>query len=278
MSRATIKFPDAHACRVARAVQQVEGVEQVILFGSRARGDYGVDSDIDLLVVHAPDPDITAACRHAAERSMRDEYDDCVGVDIVPLAPDHFDFMQHGVNHVAAHAARDGITPMGHRYHPPSPPSEPGPSERHRREAMERTWHARSHLTALRGQFQLGPDFYDDPMEWDIRVGDHAQGALEHALKAVIAACGRRYDRTHELLDLLQAAQACVPGLTLRAHLKTLSAFAGGDIYGSPELDQDADHLWQDVQHDVSQLLQLCGQKAGYDPWTFTKADFQRGA
>ena len=37
---------DEHACRVA----QVDGVEQVILFGSRARGDHRSDSDLNLLV------------------------------------------------------------------------------------------------------------------------------------------------------------------------------------------------------------------------------------
>lgn|GEM_PF-6510803 len=43
---------DEHACRTAQVVVQVDGIEQVILFGSRARGDHRSDSDLDLLVVY----------------------------------------------------------------------------------------------------------------------------------------------------------------------------------------------------------------------------------
>ena len=42
-------------------------------------------------------------------------------VDVTVLDTAHFDFMQHGLNHVAAHAAREGVTPRGERYKPPKP-------------------------------------------------------------------------------------------------------------------------------------------------------------
>ena len=59
---------------------------------------------------------------------------------MVPLEPIHFDFMQHGINQIAAKAARDGITATGHRYKPPTDPVGSGRLEHHRREAMERAW------------------------------------------------------------------------------------------------------------------------------------------
>ena len=119
---------DAHACRVAQAVEQVEGVEQVILFGSRARGDFRPDSDLDLMVVYETtrtSSDVFLPCVKAARAATVAAYGRSVSVDITPLAADHFDFMQHGINHVAAYAARDGITPMGYRYRPPSEPGNP---------------------------------------------------------------------------------------------------------------------------------------------------------
>ncbi len=46
----TVKTPyDNRARQVALAVQQAAGIEQVLLFGYRARGDYGATSDIDLI-------------------------------------------------------------------------------------------------------------------------------------------------------------------------------------------------------------------------------------
>jgi uncharacterized protein len=38
---------------ITRRIREVSDPEQIILFGSRARGDFGPDSDIDILVVKA---------------------------------------------------------------------------------------------------------------------------------------------------------------------------------------------------------------------------------
>ena len=43
--------PDARALHVARALRDATDVECVILFGSRARGDWTDRSDIDLMII-----------------------------------------------------------------------------------------------------------------------------------------------------------------------------------------------------------------------------------
>ena len=271
---------DAHACRVAQVVEQVEGVEQVILFGSRARGDFRPESDLDLVVVYETTKtrsDVFLPCVQAARDATVDEYGHSVSVDITPLAADHFDFMQHGINHVAAHAAREGITPMGEFYRPPSEPGEPNLPEHRRRESMERAWHARSHLTTLMNVYRLGVDSYEDSLEWDKAIGEQAQRALEHALKAVIAAHGRRYPHEHKFEDLLGSARTCVAGLTLQSDLEVLSAFGGGTAYETPELDLDVDQLLENVRHDVTHLFAICAGKADFDPWKVTGPAFKRG-
>ena len=55
--------PDPHAVNIARAVQQAVHPDVVILHGSRARGDYRPDSDVDLLVVFSEDRAATGATR-----------------------------------------------------------------------------------------------------------------------------------------------------------------------------------------------------------------------
>ena len=128
--------------RQAVAVTRVPSVERGLLFGSRDRGDHREDSDIDLLVVGLRDPQFDDACRTAANIAMQSAYDHHVGIDVVPLEPARFDCMLHGINHIAAKAARDGIATMGYRYKSlPDPVGSDRPEHR-RREAMERAWSA----------------------------------------------------------------------------------------------------------------------------------------
>jgi len=193
---------DPRARQVAAAAAQVPGVVRVLLFGSRARGDHHPGSDIDLLVVGDRTPAVADACRQAAARVARNVYTDPPAVDVTVLDTAHFDFMQYGLNHVAAHAAREGVTPMGEHYKPPKPSPDHLP-ESLRREAMERTAYARDNLLSLEETIQRGMSQPRIPFNRDRFLGLDAQGALEHALKTVIAAYGRPYVCTHNLQGLL---------------------------------------------------------------------------
>ena len=64
--------PDPRAIAVARAVLEREDPEFVILFGSRARGDYDdAESDIDLMLVTSRAPGEDSEKHHMAEPSYR---------------------------------------------------------------------------------------------------------------------------------------------------------------------------------------------------------------
>lgn len=124
----------------------------------------------------------------------------------------------------------------------------------------------------------MDPESCPDPMEWDMQVGARAQETLEHALKAVIAAHGHPYTRTHNLSDLWQGTRTCVPDPVLHSDLARLSRFAGGDAYGNPDLDIDPEQMLINVRSDVARLFDICAREAGFDPWTCRKTDFQPGA
>lgn len=270
---------DPRARTVAQAVAEIQGVERVLLFGSRARGDYRPHSDIDLLVVVPPDRKRPDAIGEIADRAVRHGYGDWgPGVDVTILASDFFEFMQHGLNHVAAQAARDGVTTRGFRYRPPTGGEQtPNPSDEHRsREAMERAWTARCNLTSMQLGFRLGPEDYPEPAEWESELGGKAQSALEHACKAVIAAHRRAFPHTHTLEFLHQNVRNLAPCLTLTADLEGLSDFAGPEAYGNPDLEQDPETMVQAVTADVEAMLNYCGRMGGFDPWTFTKDDYRR--
>ena len=267
---------DPRARQVAAAVAQVPGVTRVQLFGSRARGDHAPGSDIDLLVIGDRTPAVADACRRAAARAARHVYTDPPEVDVTVLDTAHFDFMQHGLNHVAAHAAREGVTSTGHRYKPPKSLPDHLPEPR-RCEAMEQAAYARDHLLFLEETLQRGISQPGISFNRDRFLGRDAQGALEHALKAVIAVHSRKYEHTHKLPELLEAVRVSVPDLTPTSNLEMLSAFADGTAYEFPDLNEDVEYMVQCVRHDVTQMFDICMVKGDFDPWTVTLADYRRG-
>ncbi len=271
---------DDRARQVALAVQQFTGIETVLLFGSRARGDYRPDSDIDLLVVHPEAPGVFNACRREARRASTRLYGEDVPTDVVVMSPAEFATMQFGLNHVAAKAAKDGITPMGFNYQPPAGGSEPSPNL-HRLESMERALHSRLQFAQIqilqRGlrTFPPGEEDVEDPVELDVMFGRAAQGALEHGLKAVLAAHGVEYRRIHDLVSLESDVARTDPGYRgLASPLAELSLFAGGYIYGTPQLTLPLPDLFERVRADIGHLFALVEAQGNFDPWKVRKDDF----
>src|SRR5438309_4548011 len=92
---------------IARMVKRIVkrfAPEQIILFGSQARGDAGPDSDIDLLIVmpvegsvHEKGLEITLAL-----------HDRTVPVDIVVTTPEAFAWRKEYVGTIEWPAAREG--------------------------------------------------------------------------------------------------------------------------------------------------------------------------
>ncbi len=62
------------------------------------------------------DPQFDDVCRTTANIAMQSAYDRHAGIDVVSLESAHFDFMQYGVNHIAA---KDDISIIGCCYKPP---------------------------------------------------------------------------------------------------------------------------------------------------------------
>lgn len=82
--------------------------EQVILFGSRGRGDESQDSDVDLLVVEA-EPFGPERSRH---KEMVRLYHAVAGfpvaADVLVYAREDVDYWRDSINHVLARALREG--------------------------------------------------------------------------------------------------------------------------------------------------------------------------
>lgn len=185
--------PDPRACAVARAVEEAVQPDTVILFGSRARGDFRPDSDIDLLIVtSAGQVDQRAYQRTsaAAHRKVDEVYDQPMGVDLVHLSEDAFHYGRRARNHVAGQAVRDGFDANGAKvsYDNPEPTNWP--------DIQQRITNAERELRVLNDLVEA-----NSAQE---AIGFHAQQAIENALKGWISALDAAYGNTHDLADLME--------------------------------------------------------------------------
>ena len=82
--------------------------EQVILFGSQARGDFHQDSDVDLVVLES-EPFDAGRSRHGEEvRLYRALADFRVSKDILVYSHQDAEYWRDSLNHVLARAMREG--------------------------------------------------------------------------------------------------------------------------------------------------------------------------
>ncbi|MDE0624884.1 MAG: nucleotidyltransferase domain-containing protein [Bryobacterales bacterium] len=94
--------------RVVRAIVGAIDPEQIILFGSRARGAHGMDSDIDLLVVQSEPFDAARSRYRESVRAYEAVSGMGVATDILVYSRPEVEYWRDSLNHVVARALREG--------------------------------------------------------------------------------------------------------------------------------------------------------------------------
>ncbi len=94
--------------RMVRAIVDEADPEQIILFGSRARGDQRRDSDVDLIVVEA-EPFGPERSRHQEMvRLYHAITGSGVSTDLLVFSREDVEYWRDSLNHVLARALREG--------------------------------------------------------------------------------------------------------------------------------------------------------------------------
>ena len=94
---------------LVEAIVQAAQPLRVILFGSRARGTAGPDSDADLLIVQA-EPEAVHPSRWRELQRIRAAVRDIpVAKDLLLYRPHEFNHWRDSLNHVVGRAVREGI-------------------------------------------------------------------------------------------------------------------------------------------------------------------------
>ena len=187
---------DPKARAVAEAVYDAARPVAVILFGSRARGDYREDSDVDLLVITGEEeddwrPGYVDLCQ-AAHQSVEEVYGFLLNVDVVTFPQDKFQYYRRARNHVTGQAMRDGVIVTGN---PQDFPGELSGEPSNWPDIQVRF------IAATRNQHDLQIAISDGRQSQEI-VGFLAQQTIENALKAWISALDGEYRNTHDLASL----------------------------------------------------------------------------
>ena len=94
--------------QMVRAIVEAVDPEQVILFGSRARGDAREASDVDLVVVESEPFGKTRSRRLEAVRLWRALSSFLVPKDILVYSREEVALWRDSLNHVLARALREG--------------------------------------------------------------------------------------------------------------------------------------------------------------------------
>ena len=260
---------DSKALAVGQAVLRDTDAEDVILIGSRARGDYHEHSDVDFIFIHPrwrEDEEIRDRARHAARATAEALYGEFIPVDFVWFTPEEFDHLRRSINSIAAIATEEGITMDGQSagdvYPNDGGDYSGGDYSNEWTNTDQRCYHTRSHLHALRAIIDSGGAV--------IMVGQQAHQTLEHALKALISASGRRYAHHHNLVSLEGDARRFDRGFThsLESPLEALNDYSGRIKYDGPYAPLgDREELYRKVLSDTRQIFQRVAELTGRDPW-----------
>ena len=219
--------PDADVAsirRIAEAIGAALDARCVILFGSRARGDHRVDSDIDLAIV-AAEAELAAQQRsdlreraRAAGLAIADE--PVNHIDVIVWTDAEYRAKKRSINHVAGRAWREGLILYGAH--------ETLPGE----EIVSELDNARELMRMCQGQLQGINNMHDETLFAEEIFGFNAQRGAELAFKAWITLRGQRYERTHDVADLLAIlANNGVGEAQPFAHLATLTPYAVKYVY-----------------------------------------------
>ena len=189
---------------IGTAVGQALGAQCVLLFGSRARGDFKDYSDVDIAVILGePDKSLEPQRRIDLEAQGFTVAKSAGGglfrhVDVRVWTEEAYRREKRSINHVAGRSWREGKVLFGSH--------ETLPGE----ETVTELPHVRELVEMAHGQLvTLGILRNPDVREEDF--GFHAERATELTLKAWIALTGKQYRLTHmlhELFDQLEGAGA----------------------------------------------------------------------
>ena len=172
MTTENLAAPDPHAVAIATAMQaETDGL--VILFGSRAKGNYEATSDMDVLLIGHTRGSPKAAAHEYMEKNLPRLH-----IEVMEMSPERFQRERLANQSIVSKACRHGVwmsdEPTGPRNFNQDSYPEHWPATRVN---LANSWENMRHLEEL-----VGDKSWNDKM-----VGFTAQQTVENGLKALLS-------------------------------------------------------------------------------------------
>lgn len=213
--------PDPRSLAVAAALQEMLPDTRVLLFGSRARGGWRANSDIDLAVIGAERRTVDAACQQVYDRVDGLYENRCPDISTHTFTTAEFNALRTSLPHMAGQVQRYGLTPEGEHW-PAMAQNNPWPGIQVLLKACQR------HLIESLQQYGQGGK--------PITTLYYAQAALEVAVQARMFVAGLEPDNKHVFEELLKDVSADVVGeLPSAQDLADLSVIRVRGMYADPD-------------------------------------------
>ena len=252
---------DHRALEIAKYLHRVADAEQTILFGSRARGDYRTDSDLDILIVkeELPPEQWLEDLRDQARELQKSRLPEASGIDVICMTGAQFKSQRKLKNNLANSIARQGanVVPdedLEYSLQDGEENIDWDDVETKLNDAMGAArW---LEAIAAAGILAAGDDK---------QMGRIAQNALENAYKAALGAHGLEYPTSgrdgHNLRILtgLLREGLKIPGeeeVPGEQH-RYLSEFGGAAIYAHEHQPLDRERLAREVPEAVARLKDM---------------------
>ena len=255
---------DPRALALAGALQKRPPEADVLLFGSRARGDWRPGSDIDLAVIGGDPDEAEALLAQVCAQEQR--YADQPSTQLFHFARAEFDELRTSLPHIAGQVQRHGLKPNGEPL-PHMAQTNPWPGVRNLLQSCGAD--LAEAIKALGSGTQTRSPLH------------YAHGALEKVVKALLSAEGIDFVHEHELKDNIKrlpgSIKASLEQEITESQRDELTKFrVAGPYAGSnpPWPETSAEQLIASVQRVCgsrgNHILAVMGKQpheVGYEQW-----------
>ena len=200
--------PDRKAVAVATQAANTDDLNAVILFGARARGNHGDQSDIDIMVVtnHHRTPRQESDLIYRAYDAASNNYETPPHLQIMWVTQETYNRWSRTINHPIANA-------LAEAFHITGDPVTYGPTDGQLEHLYTQELTEQAEETAQRAT--NGLSIHDPDTRADV-VGQNAKATLELTMRAALSAHQRQYSPKATLAELAQMVNQYVPEANFR--------------------------------------------------------------